>query len=148
MSILSAIRPFAVCSVKPYSVRHIDQNWSMRIEEVLAKNLDALMRAHGEFTSQQRLAAATGIGQTSVGRMRRGEGSATIDNLAKVAKAFHRRPGDLLDPRLASSLKGSGVIDGRRERAAILAAQIEESDLTDAQLQILENTLAALRLGS
>lgn len=57
-------------------------------KDIVASRLDALMNSHPEFGSQQKLAKKTGIGQTTIGRIRRGEVNATADNLQSIADAF------------------------------------------------------------
>ena len=116
----------------------------MSIEAVLASNLDALMSMHPEFNSQLKLSKKTGVGQTTVGRIRRAEGAATIDNVELLAKAFHLRACDLLDARLQEKIKKMGVRSAR-EMAFALAAEIQEANLNERQLAILANTLAAMR---
>ena len=116
----------------------------MTIEHVLATNLDALMSAHPEFKSQMKLSKASGVGQTTVGRMRRADGAATIDNVQKVAKAFNLQASDLLKPGLAKRML-------ENSKCALLSAsissQIENLGFTEKQLQIVQNTLDALKSG-
>jgi len=57
-------------------------------KEIVAKKLDELMRNSIDLGSQQKLANRTGIGQTTIGRIRRGEVNATAENLKAIAEAF------------------------------------------------------------
>lgn len=102
------------------------------------------MNRHPEFNSQQRLSRLTGVGQSTVGRIRRAENAATIDIVASLAKAFGLTASQLLDPRLPEFAGGGKNLD-TAQKAAAIAAEIQESNLSDAQLTILANTLAAMR---
>jgi transcriptional regulator with XRE-family HTH domain len=117
----------------------------MSIERTLAKNLDWLMANHPDLNSQLRLSKVSGVGQTTVGRIRRAEGSATIDNVQRLGKAFGVSASQMLDPRLISRLSKGSTTLGTRASALAIAAEIEDADLSDAQLTILANTLAAMR---
>lgn len=56
--------------------------------KVLSQNLKALLKhGHGPST-QMDLAARSGIAQATIGRILRAETSATIDTVAKIAKAY------------------------------------------------------------
>lgn len=57
--------------------------------QIIAERLDGLMKAHPNLGTQQKLASKTGIGQTTIGRIRRGEVNATSDNLKRIADAFN-----------------------------------------------------------
>jgi len=57
-------------------------------KEIVARQLDQLMTAIPDLGSQQKLAKKTGIGQTTIGRIRRGEVNATAENLKAIADAF------------------------------------------------------------
>lgn len=116
----------------------------MTIERVLASNLDWLMNSRADLNSQQRLARVTGVGQSTIGRIRRAESSATVDNVYRLAKAFGVNASQLLDPRLPTLL-GKEADKTAMSQAASIAADIQEAQFTPAQLQILENTVAALK---
>lgn len=55
---------------------------------IVGKQLSSLMDSVPALGTQQKLAAKTGIGQTTIGRIRRGEVNATLDNLKRIADAF------------------------------------------------------------
>lgn len=57
-------------------------------KEIIAQKLDELMSESRDLSSQQKLAKRVGIGQTTIGRIRRGEVSATVENLKDIADAF------------------------------------------------------------
>ena len=114
----------------------------MSIEHILASNLDALMSAHADFKSQMKLSKASGVGQTTIGRIRRGEGAATIDNVYKIAKVFGLSASDLLKPTLSKQLVSN------KEGALLvlqLVNELEAGPFSVTQLQILQNTIAALK---
>ncbi|WP_321814603.1 XRE family transcriptional regulator [Paraburkholderia sp. J69-2] len=56
---------------------------------IVGKQLSSLMESVPSLGTQQKLAAKTGIGQTTIGRIRRGEVNATLDNLKRIAEAFN-----------------------------------------------------------
>lgn len=57
-------------------------------KDIVGKRLAALMDRSPALGTQQKLAARTGIGQTTIGRIRRGEVNATADNIKRIADAF------------------------------------------------------------
>jgi SOS-response transcriptional repressor LexA len=61
----------------------------------LARNLDELMKSRPDLSSQVKLASKTGIGQSTISRIRRGEVNATADNVARIAAAFGVTVGEL-----------------------------------------------------
>lgn len=110
----------------------------MKIEEILSRNLDALMSAHEELNSQQKLSRKTGVGQTSVGRMRRADGSATIDNVHSVARAFGLTAYELLDPHLTDRLRLSPSMLTKIER---ITQKLRSGKLDERQIKVIEATL-------
>lgn len=120
------------------------QNWAMNARDVLANNLRLLMEQFPAIGSQKLLFKTTGVTTSTVGRIKRAEVSATIDNIESLAKAFKIPVFEMLDPRLPGRVTGMGE-PSVREKAAALAAEIQESNLNENQLTILANTLAAMR---
>ena len=57
-------------------------------KEIVAEQLDQLMKQNPHLGTQMTLAKKTGIGQTTIGRIRRGEVNATAENLRAIADAF------------------------------------------------------------
>ena len=57
-------------------------------KEIVAERLDQLMKQTPHLGTQMKLANKTGIGQTTIGRIRRGEVNATAENLRAIADAF------------------------------------------------------------
>lgn len=57
-------------------------------KDIVAERLDYLMKSHPNLGTQMKLAKKTGIGQTTIGRIRRGEVNATAENLRAIATAF------------------------------------------------------------
>ena len=57
-------------------------------KNVVGKRLSVLMERTPALGTQQKLAARTGIGQTTIGRIRRGEVNATAENIKRIADAF------------------------------------------------------------
>lgn len=73
-------------------------------KSVVARKLTELMQAYPDLGTQMKLAAKTGIGQTTIGRIRRGEVNATADNLKRIADAFGVPVGFLYDETDFSAL--------------------------------------------
>ena len=124
----------------------IDQNWYMSARSVLATNLTALMEAFPAIGSQKLLFKTTGVTTSTIGRIRRAEVSATLDNIEAIARAFKLTPSQLLDPKLPTFL-GKLPHEDLRVRAQVVAEEILRSEFGSKELQILENTLAALKTG-
>lgn len=57
-------------------------------KDVVGRKLGELMDAFPDLGTQVKLAKRTGIGQTTIGRIRRGEVNATSDNIRSLADAF------------------------------------------------------------
>jgi len=89
----------------------------MDITKIIAANLDAWMRASESLNTLKKVSSRAGIGFGTVQRARNGDGNTTVQNLAAIAKAFRRRPEDLLyivNPHdqpypLADNVVGLGV---------------------------------------
>ena len=112
--------------------------------DVLARNLSFLMDRYPDVGSQKLLFKLTGVTTSTVGRIRRGEVSATIDNVEALAKAFKISLPELLHPKLPE--QHGGLKDPTlRDKAMSLATDIETANLSESQLIILANTLAAMR---
>lgn len=62
--------------------------------DVLARNLNALMDWRG--TANRRLAAACGVGEGSIQRIRRGQTAATLSTIEAIARHFGFEPWQLL----------------------------------------------------
>lgn len=72
----------------------------MALRGVLAQNLRALLFSKVGPTSQMELHRKSGVTQSTVGRLLRGEVAATIDTLTQIGKAYHLQPWQLLVPNL------------------------------------------------
>jgi transcriptional regulator with XRE-family HTH domain len=71
------------------------------ISEVLADNLKSLSRERkSDLGSQPRIASVAKVGQRTVGRALKGEGSTTIGSLDRIARAFGLEAWHLLHPDL------------------------------------------------
>lgn len=68
------------------------------IAELLGTNLQALMTAHADLSSNPKLAAKTKLGTGTISRLRNGEVDANLDTLQRLAKAFNVEPWQLLVP--------------------------------------------------
>ena len=73
-------------------------NRAMEISAIIAANLAAWMQAAPGLDTIKKVSARSGVGFGTVQRARNGDGNTTIQNLELIAKAFKRRPEDLLAP--------------------------------------------------
>ena len=85
----------------------------MKPEDVLAKNLNALMLARADLASNERLAAKSGIGSSTIDRVRKATVATSIDTVADIARAFGLPTWTLLidelDPARIPALSYPGV---------------------------------------
>ena len=105
-------------------------NTSLRI--ALAQNIAALMEKTPALDTQVKLAKRSGIAQSSVGRILRGEVAATLDNIEAIAKAFGVSANFLLQHE--TSTQADLVIFGKD--LTTLANGLDPSDLNDVLLFI------------
>lgn len=77
------------------------------IEQVLANNLKFLMAANPDVSTQPKLEARSGVGQSTIGRILRADGEAKIGTVKELARVFKLKPGDLLDPGLIGRQGGA-----------------------------------------
>jgi transcriptional regulator with XRE-family HTH domain len=66
------------------------------IRKLLAQNLEAWMREVPHLDTQVKLSDESGVSQTAIGRILRGEVSVAVDALQQIAKAFGRDASELL----------------------------------------------------
>lgn len=121
------------------------------IEQIAADNLAALMARKVDLDSQPKVAAKSGVGQSTIGRLLRKEGSASIGTIAAVAEAFKLRPMDLLDPQLleaAPKLEMSNSEAPSKARHSnpyipllMTEAEAAEPELVKVALGILNGTI-------
>lgn len=78
----------------------------MAITTTISENLTAWMDASADLKTLKKLAARSGVGFGTVQRMKNGDGNPTIKNITDVARAFSKRPEDLLLP---ATTKQSGA---------------------------------------
>jgi transcriptional regulator with XRE-family HTH domain len=67
-----------------------------KIRKQLATVLESWMRARPDLDTQVKLAKASGLGQTTIGRILNCTVSATVDSLDSISAAFGKQPGELL----------------------------------------------------
>src|SRR5258708_6716274 len=67
-----------------------------KIRKQLSDNLKIWMRDRPDLDTQMKIAHASGVGQTTIGRIINCTVSATVDSLESIAAAFGRQPGELL----------------------------------------------------
>jgi SOS-response transcriptional repressor LexA len=70
------------------------------LDKLIALNIKHLMDAAPNLRSQPKLAAKSGVGQTTIGRILRAEVSPTTESLAGIADAFNISVQQLMNPEL------------------------------------------------
>lgn len=115
-----------------------DHNWPMTIDQIIATNLDALMRAFPDLGSQKLLFARSGVTTSTIGRIRRGDVSPTAQNIHALARAFGVSAADLLHPGLAARLGKDDVKFARVERIVL---NLREKAVDERQLRAIEAIL-------
>lgn len=84
---------------------------------MVAERMGGLMKAVPHLGTQMKLANKTGIGQTTIGRIRRGEVNATSENMRSIADAFGVTVGYLYGEEAAAGKP----VEAAKNRAAVLA---------------------------
>lgn len=74
---------------------HEENEDSGEIGLIVAANLKKWMESNRTLSSQQKVAAASGVSQATINRLLRNEASITIGNMAAIAAAFGRRAYEL-----------------------------------------------------
>jgi len=92
-------------SCQPQSVRFSVQNWGVdkqppKPRDMLAQNLTALMAGKIDKESQSALKRRSGVAQSTIGRILKGQVNYRIETVAALAKAFNLEPWQLLVPNL------------------------------------------------
>lgn len=89
-------KPIYGCTQYPHVDFEVRHNPEMDVSQIISYHLNALMAAYPERETLAKVAKAAKVGFGTVQRARNGDGNLTVQNLALIAAAFHRRPGDLL----------------------------------------------------
>jgi hypothetical protein len=89
----------------------------------LARNLRALMNAHEDRNTIEKLVLRGGGTNGTIGRMLKGDTSSRIDAVTQVARVFNLQAWQLLVPNLDPAHPPALEMDTRR--AEILAAELE-----------------------
>jgi transcriptional regulator with XRE-family HTH domain len=77
--------------------------------KILADNLNRLIGPGKKFASNEAAAAASGVGRSTIDRVRRAEVALKVDNLAELARACGLEPWQLLHPDPDNARKQDGV---------------------------------------
>jgi len=67
-----------------------------RANEIVTENLKLWMDASRNLKTQEAVARASKVGQSHISRILRGEANPTVSILEAIARAFKRKPADLL----------------------------------------------------
>jgi len=68
----------------------------MRANEIVTENLKLWMEASRNLKTQEAVARTSKVGQSHISRILRGEANPTVSILESIARAFKRKPIDLL----------------------------------------------------
>ena len=81
------------------------------IKDVLAANLNRLMKSDSTLSTCKKLSMRSGVGNGTVDRLRKGKAVCNIETLEALSRAFKREPWQLLvenfDPKNPPSLRGN-----------------------------------------
>jgi transcriptional regulator with XRE-family HTH domain len=84
---------------KEFVLMHIvEMRTNDKISDVLAKNLVKLMRAHPSLNTLDALEKKTGIGGSTIDRIKKGQVSTSIDNVSLLADAYSVSPAAMITP--------------------------------------------------
>jgi transcriptional regulator with XRE-family HTH domain len=106
-------------------------NPEMDIHAIIAKNLDDWINNHPRLNTDQAVAEASGVGRTTIQRYRKREGNPTIQNLADIARAFRRKPEELLLQPEYSNSKNVAQFVAEPEPAQYTNLALELARLAD-----------------
>lgn len=84
--------PICGCLQYPHVDLELRHNPEMDVSQIIAYHLTALMASYPERETLAKVAKAAKVGFGTVQRARNGDGNLTVQNLALIAAAFHRRP--------------------------------------------------------
>jgi len=79
---------------------------------ILADNLNRFIGPGKPFASNEAVAAASGVGRSTIDRARKAEVSLRVDNIGQIAKAFGVEPWELLHPALEPKSRPSVNVAG------------------------------------
>jgi transcriptional regulator with XRE-family HTH domain len=89
---------------------------TMSLEQILAKNLTALMARMPDVETIDKLSSRSGVGRGTVDRIKKGEVSTKIETVEKLAAALGVEPVQLLtenlDATIATTTANIGPVDG------------------------------------
>lgn len=71
-------------------------NQAMNVTDNIASNLRAWMESTPSLNTIEKVVEKSGCGYGTIRRARNGDGNTTVQNLARIAAAFRRKPEDLL----------------------------------------------------
>ncbi|WP_427937002.1 hypothetical protein [Achromobacter marplatensis] len=77
--------------------------------KILADNLNRLIGPGKKFASNEAAAAASGVGRSTIDRVRRAEVALKVDNLAELARACGLEPWELLHPDPENARKAAAT---------------------------------------
>lgn len=94
--------PNTVRLTEPQTVCKFDDNPDMdsKIKSVLANNLALLMASSHKYATNNKLAAATGLGLGTINRIRNQESAASIETIDTIAGKFGISASQLIDENL------------------------------------------------
>lgn len=97
------------------------------IAKVLADNVNTLLDSHNEVKTQTKLAARSGVGQSTISRVSRKDSKATIETVDAIAAVYKLSAAQLLTPKLKSE-KEKEHLPHKNEDIQAIVAQMELLD--------------------
>lgn len=126
-------KPIYGCLQYPHVDFETEHNPNMDVSQIIAYHLTALMASSPDRDTLAKVAKAAKVGFGTVQRAKNGDGNLTVQNLAQIAAAFHRKPGDLLVQPLdnypaAVPIQASLVTEPPRDERDLLQGYRDASD--------------------
>ncbi len=122
-------------------------NAAMKIRESVGETLNAWMKESARYKNAKSLAKATGVGETTIDRIRAGVGNPTLSNIEAIARAFGKGAAELLIPPGGSTHYSvqEPAPQGYLPNAVELLGYLGDLEQPDADIFIQELKLAALK---
>lgn len=116
----------------------------MQLKDTVISNLNLLMAERSDCSSQNALAKKSGVSQSHIGRILRGESTPTVEMIEALARAFRIPPSKLLTEKLGRSQAGREQT-ALSDKAALLIERISQLDRSQqsppALYALIENAL-------
>jgi transcriptional regulator with XRE-family HTH domain len=125
--------------IKPQPANYLSHIRFMALKDTVIANLNTLMAERSDCSSQNALAKKSGVSQSHVGRILRGESTPTLEMIEALAKALRVTAPQLLTANLGRN-PADATDHSPSESAARLTAVIDLLDATGRHQEVLQAT--------